>query len=204
MRNLLPNFLTSLDQLILGCWRTYFIEIQFVFHMLPNVFYDIQIRTLCRPGEEIDTLLLTIICDDFGSMWGCIILLEDKWPIFITIDGRNALGEVFMQQRDIFFCIHFLVTYHQSSDTIMPNAPQKHDGEGVLEGWLEKFRIFSLRCRSPNPLCSRIIFEAKSTLIRKNNIIPELSWPFSESPCPLKTICTVLYRNIQLPFLLKL
>ena len=163
----MPNFLNSIDQLILGCWRTSFIEIQFVFHMLPNVFCDIQIRALCRPREEIDTLLLTIICGDVGSMWGCIIFLEDTWPIFITTDGRNALEEVFMQQRDIFFCIHFLVTYHRSSDAIRSNAPQKHDGEGILEGWLEKFRIFRLRCHSPNPLCSRIIFEAKSTLIRK-------------------------------------
>ena len=200
MRNLLPNFLNSIDQLILGCWRTSFIEIQFVFQMLPNIFYDIQIRTLCRPGEEIDTPLLTIICGDFGSMWGCIILLEDKWPIFITIDDRNALGEVFMQQRDIFFCIHFLVTHHQSSDAIRPNAPPKHDGEGILEGWLEKFRIFGLRRHSPNHLCSRIILRANRHSSEKNNIIPELSWPFSESPCQLKTICTVLYRNIRLPF----
>ena len=111
--------------------------------MLPNVFHDIQIRTLCRPAEEVDTPLLTIICGDFGSMWGCIILLEDIWLIFITINGRNALGEVFLQQRDIFFCIHFLVTHHQSSDAIRLNAPPKHDGEGILEGWLENSGLYS-------------------------------------------------------------
>ena len=113
---------------------------------------------------------------------------------------QKGFGGGFHAAKRHILCIHFLVTQHQSSNAIRPSASPKHDGEGILKGWLEKFRIFDLRCHSPNPLCSRIIFQAKSTLIRKNNIIPELSWPCSESSCPLKTKCTVLYRNIQLPF----
>ena len=148
---------------------------------------------------EIDTILLTIICGDFSSMWGCIILLEDIWPIFITIDGRNAFGEVFVQQRDIFFASIFWSHNTNLPTPLGPMHPQNMI-ESILEGWLEKSRTFGLRCHSSNPLCSRFIFEAKSTLTRKNNIIPELSWPFSMSPCLLKTICTVLYRNIRLPF----
>ena len=31
-------------------------EIYFVFHVLPNYYDDIQIRTLCRSGKEIDSL----------------------------------------------------------------------------------------------------------------------------------------------------
>ena len=136
MRNLLPNFLNSIDQLILGCWRTSFIEIQFAFHMLPNIFYDIQIRTLCRPGEEINTLLLTIICGDFGSIWGCIILLEDKWPIFITINDRNALGEVFMQQRDIFFAFIFWSHTTNLPTPLGPMHPQNMMERAFLKvGW---------------------------------------------------------------------
>ena len=101
--------------------------------------------------------------------------------------------------------IYFSTFIFWSQTTNLPTPlGTKHDGEGLLEGWLEKFPILGLRCHSPNPLCSRIIFEAKSTLIIKNNIIAELSWPFSESRCLLKTICTVLYRNVRLPFLLKL
>ena len=104
-----------------------------------------------------------------------------------------------MQQRDIFFASIF---WSHNTNLLTPLGPMHPQNmiESILEGWLEKFRIFGLRCHSSNPLCSRFIFEAKSTLIRKNNIMPELSWPFSESPCLLKTICTVLYRNIRLPF----
>ena len=136
MRNLLPNFPNSLDQFILDCWRTSFIEIQFVFYMLLNVFYDIQIRTLCRSGEEIDTILLSMICGDFGSMWGCIILLEDKWPIFITIDGRHALGGGggSCSKETCFFALIF---WSHTTNLPAPLGPM-HPQNIILEGWLEK------------------------------------------------------------------
>ena len=113
--NIHVEFAAKLPQLA-GSTRSWlledFLDRNLFCHELRNVFDDIQIRTQCRPGEEIDFLLFKIIFGDAGSMWGCIILLEDTWPVFITIDGRNALGEIFPQQREIFCGIHFLVTDH--------------------------------------------------------------------------------------------
>ena len=152
---------------------------------MPNIFDDIQIRTLCWPGEEIDSLLLTKIFGDVCSMWGCFILLEHTWPIFITIECRNASGELFPPQRDIICGIHFQVTDHQPSDAIRHNEPRKHDGECSLKVCLEFWLV------SPNPQCSGIICEYKVTFIRENGVILELSRPFTESFHLLKTVSTI-------------
>ena len=87
-----------------------------------------------------------------------------------------------------------------SHTTNLPTPLGPMHPQNMMKRAFLKFRICGLRCHTPNPFCSRILFEAKLTLIRKNNIIPKLSWQFSESSFPLKTICTFLYRNIQLPF----
>ena len=51
-RDLAPDLFDTIIQLLFSCRRIY---IHFVFHPKPNVFNDIQVRTLGRPRENHDS-----------------------------------------------------------------------------------------------------------------------------------------------------
>ena len=72
----------------------------------------------------------------FGSVWECIFLLEDKCLFLLSSMVELLWGKFFATVRHTC-SIHFLATYHQLFITIRPNLPGKHGGYRIPESWLK-------------------------------------------------------------------
>ena len=67
-----------------------------IFHVLPDIFNYIEIRTLRWPGKLKDSIAFEeTACLSSFVAWS-IVLLKDKRLVLIAIDFSDAFGKIFL------------------------------------------------------------------------------------------------------------
>ena len=167
--------------------------VYFVFYVTPDIFNNVQIWALRRPRKNAHWCLFQEIIGNFGTMRGCIVLLEDKWSPTITEHIFYRLEKVILQDSYVFWSIQTILTKYQPAYAIRSNAPPKHDENWIFKGWLKISRIICLCACTPYTKGPGIIFQTKSAFMRKDNLLPLISSPVYQITGPSYSMLSISY-----------
>ena len=74
--NFVPLFCSLVPQFMYFLWWTW-IPVQSLLQLYSKVFNSIQVRGLCRPDQDLNVIVLKLLCCLVGGMFRVIILLKD-------------------------------------------------------------------------------------------------------------------------------
>ena len=119
------------------------------------------------------------------ARWSAVSCWQNAFPWLPWMS--RMLSNKFSWSKETTCGVHSLIALHKSAYAIRPNATPKQHRYCIFKSRLKKLWIVCFGSCSPYSLCSWVISQAKTTLVREYNIFPVVNGPFTVFLYPLKT-----------------